>query len=90
MLIAEYIIVAVTINNRKKTMAKERKEMSISFDGIGVCVTPEEDITTRQKAAPGKRGVVAVVTAEQIRRERYFELMARIPFGPHVAVRQNR
>jgi hypothetical protein len=73
-------------------MAKERNETSISFSGIGVCVTPEEDVTTStsQKAATGKRGVVAVVTAEQIRRERYFELMARIPFGPHSAGRQNR
>jgi hypothetical protein len=89
MLIAEYIVL-ITINKGKTTMAEERKEMSLSYNGIGVCVTPEEDITTRQRAATGKRGVVAVVTAEQIRRERHFELMARIPFGPHVAGRKNR
>ncbi len=73
-------------------MAKENKERSISFDGNSICDTPEEDITTStsQNASTGKRGVVAVVTAEQIRRERYFELMARIPFGSHVFSRQKK
>jgi hypothetical protein len=73
-------------------MTKETRQIAISFDGIGVCVTPEEeDITaTHRKAAPAKRGVVGVVTAEQIRREFYFELMSGRPFGPHSAGRQNR
>ncbi len=73
-------------------MAKNERQTSISFNGIGVCVTPEEDVTTSmsQKAPTGKRGVVAVVTAAQIRRERYFELMAGQPFGSHVFTREKK
>ncbi len=73
-------------------MAKESKERSISFDGNSICDTPEEDVTTStsQKAATAKRGVVAVVTAEQIRRERYFVLMSGQPLGPHVFTRQKK
>ncbi len=69
----------------------KKEDKAISFDGNGVCATPEADsLAATKKAATTNRGLASVANAEQFRRRFYFELQAGRPLGPAIFARKKK